>query len=103
VIVGIHHRARRLGRRLVLVDVSPSLDILLQALRLDRVLARGPVRGALPGLPSPASVAPSSPTVGPSIATVAPSTPTVGPSIATVAPSTPTVGPSIATVVPFTE
>jgi anti-anti-sigma factor len=59
VIVGIHHRARRLGRRLVLVDVSPSLDRLLQASRLDGVLARGPGRGVLPGLPSPASPAPS--------------------------------------------
>lgn len=42
VIVGIHHRARRLGRRLVLVDVSPRLDRLLRASRLHRVLARGP-------------------------------------------------------------
>lgn len=42
VIVGLHHRARRLGRRLVLVDVSPRLDRLLRASRLHRVLARGP-------------------------------------------------------------
>jgi len=42
VIVGIHHRARRMGRRLVLVDVSPRLDRLLHASRLHRVLARGP-------------------------------------------------------------
>jgi anti-sigma B factor antagonist len=42
VIVGAHHRARRLGRRLVLVDVSPRLDRLLRASRLHRVLARGP-------------------------------------------------------------
>jgi anti-sigma B factor antagonist len=42
VIVGIHHRARRMGRRLVLVDVSPRLDRLLRASRLHRVLARGP-------------------------------------------------------------
>lgn len=41
VIVGLHHRARRLGRRLVLVDVSPRLDRLLRASHLDRVLARG--------------------------------------------------------------
>jgi anti-anti-sigma factor len=44
VIVGIHHRARRMGRRLVLVDVSPRLDRLLHASRLHRVLARGPGR-----------------------------------------------------------
>jgi anti-anti-sigma factor len=42
VIVGIHHRARQVGRRLVLVDVSPRLDRLLRASRLHRVLARGP-------------------------------------------------------------
>jgi anti-sigma B factor antagonist len=41
VIVGIHHRARRVGRRLVLVDVSPRLDRLLRASRLHRVMARG--------------------------------------------------------------
>jgi len=58
VIVGIHHRARRLGRRLVLVDVSPRLDRLLQASPLDRVLARGPGRGVVPGLPFTASVVP---------------------------------------------
>ena len=40
VIVGAHHRARRAGRRLVLVDVSPRLDRLLRASRLHRVLAR---------------------------------------------------------------
>jgi anti-anti-sigma factor len=42
VIVGAHHRARRAGRRLVLVDVSPRLDRLLRASRLHRVLTRGP-------------------------------------------------------------
>lgn len=41
-IVGAHHRARRSGRRLVLVDVSPRLDRLLRASRLHRVLTRGP-------------------------------------------------------------
>jgi anti-anti-sigma factor len=41
VIVGVHHRARRVGRRLVLVDVSPRLDRLLRASRLHRILARG--------------------------------------------------------------
>ena len=40
VIVGTHHRARRAGRRLVLVDVSPRIDRLLRASRLHRVLAR---------------------------------------------------------------
>ena len=39
-VVGTHHRARRMGRRLVLVDVSPRLDRLLRASRLHRVLAR---------------------------------------------------------------
>src|ERR1035437_4552617 len=42
VIVGIHHRAYGVGRRLVLVDVSARLDRLLRAPRLHRVLARGP-------------------------------------------------------------
>jgi len=42
VIVGVHHRARRQGRRLVLVDVSPRLDRLLRGSRLHRVLSRGP-------------------------------------------------------------
>jgi anti-sigma B factor antagonist len=41
VLVGAHHRARRAGRRLVLVDVSPRLDRLLRVSRLHRVLARG--------------------------------------------------------------
>jgi anti-sigma B factor antagonist len=47
VIVGVHHRARRLGRRLVLVDVSPRLDRLLRASRLHRALARMPEEGSL--------------------------------------------------------
>ena len=42
VLVGAHHRARRAGRRLVLVDVSPRLDRLLRVSRLHRVLARHP-------------------------------------------------------------
>ena len=46
VIVGAHHRARRAGRRLVLVDVSPRLDRLLRASRLHRVLTRGDGEGA---------------------------------------------------------
>ena len=40
VIVGAHHHARRAGRRLVLVDVSPRLDRLLRASRLHQALAR---------------------------------------------------------------
>lgn len=40
VIVGAHNRARRAGRRLVLVDTSPRLERLLRASRLSRVLAR---------------------------------------------------------------
>ena len=42
VIVGVHHRARRMGRRLVLANVSPRLDRLLRSTRLHRVLTRGP-------------------------------------------------------------
>jgi len=52
VIVGIHHRAFGVGRRLVLVDVSPRLDRLLRASRLDRVLARGPGEGEVKVVPS---------------------------------------------------
>jgi anti-anti-sigma factor len=51
VIVGVHHRARRLGRRLVLVDVSPRVDRLLRASRLHRVLARGSRGDALTPVP----------------------------------------------------
>jgi anti-anti-sigma factor len=40
VLVGAHHRARRAGRRLVLVGVPPRLDRLLRVSRLHRVLAR---------------------------------------------------------------
>jgi len=52
VLVGAHHRARRAGRRLVLVDVSPRLDRLLRVSRLHRVLARrhGGSAGALVGV-----------------------------------------------------
>jgi len=51
VIVGVHHRARRMGRRLVLVNVSPRLDRLLRSSRLHRVLARGPDEGAATVVP----------------------------------------------------
>lgn len=71
VIVGIHHRARRLGRRLILVDASPRLDRLLRASRLNRVIARGPGDGdrTVPGpaerMPTPAPPRPGSETVAP--------------------------------------
>jgi anti-sigma B factor antagonist len=51
VIVGVHHRARRVGRRLVLVDVSPRLDRLLRSSRLHRVLIRGLEEGAVTVVP----------------------------------------------------
>ena len=54
VIVGAHHRARRAGRRLVLVDVSPRLDRLLQASRLHRVLDRPTVEGTATVVPATA-------------------------------------------------
>jgi anti-anti-sigma factor len=38
VLVGAHRRARRLGTRLVLTDVSPPLMALLRSTRLDSVL-----------------------------------------------------------------
>lgn len=50
VIVGVHHRARRAGRRLVIADSSPRLDRLLCATRLTRVLAR-PIDPALVATP----------------------------------------------------
>jgi anti-anti-sigma factor len=58
VIVGVHHRARRLERRLVLVDVSPRLDRLIRASRLHRVLAREAAEGAGPALPADEPAAP---------------------------------------------
>ena len=54
VIVGAHQHARRAGRRLVLVDVSPRLDRLLRASRLHRVLARSLVDSAAAGAPATA-------------------------------------------------
>ena len=77
VIVGVHHRARRLGRRLVLVDVSPRLDRLLRASRLHRILARGPGDGVVDVVPVTVPVVP--------------------------AVSVEAVLPFIETVVPFTE
>lgn len=50
VIVGVHHRAQRVERRLVLADVSPRLDRLLRASRLHLILARGTAEGARTGL-----------------------------------------------------
>ncbi|MBC7559641.1 MAG: STAS domain-containing protein [Dermatophilaceae bacterium] len=52
VIVGFHHRARRLGRRLVLVDVSPRLDRLLRASRLQQTLLRVPAEHVATVLPA---------------------------------------------------
>jgi anti-sigma B factor antagonist len=51
VIVGLHHRAGLVGRRLVLVDVSPRLDRLLRASRLHRVITRGKEAGGAAGVP----------------------------------------------------
>jgi anti-anti-sigma factor len=50
-ILGVHHRARRQGRRLVLVEVSPRLDRLLRASRLNRVLVRGVGDGVVTVVP----------------------------------------------------
>lgn len=55
VIVGVHHRAQRVERRLVLVDVSPRLDRLLRASRLHLVLARRTGEGVSTGLSAAAS------------------------------------------------
>ena len=60
VIVGVHHRARRLGRRLVLVDVSPRLDRLLRASRLHRVLTRAADEHVVTMLPATHKVPPPS-------------------------------------------
>jgi len=62
-IVGIHHRAFGVGRRLVLVDVSPRLDRLLRVSRLQRVLARGPGRREVTVVASGHAVAPEGGTV----------------------------------------
>jgi anti-anti-sigma factor len=60
VIVGVHHRARHLGRRLVLVDVSARLDRLLRASRLHQALARLPdVSLELVADPDPMPVSPA--------------------------------------------
>jgi anti-sigma B factor antagonist len=63
VIVGVHHRARTVGRRLVLVDVSPCLDRLLRASRLHRVLARGAGQGLVAVVPSTRAMVPFPQTV----------------------------------------
>jgi|SRR5450631_1019502 anti-sigma B factor antagonist len=65
VIVGIHHRAYGVGRRLVLVDVSPRLDRLMRASRLHRVLARGPGAGEVTVVPATGAVASFTETVAP--------------------------------------
>jgi len=58
VIVGVHHRARRVGRRLVLVDVSPRLDRLLRGSRLNRALERGPGGSVVPFAQSSGTLVP---------------------------------------------
>jgi anti-sigma B factor antagonist len=63
VIVGVHHRARRLGRRLILVDVSPRLDRLLRASRLHRVLARASAEHVAEVLPAAEAIPPPTETV----------------------------------------
>jgi len=73
VIVGIHHRARRLGRRLILVDASPRLDRLLRASRLHRVIARGPGDGNLT-VPGPVERVPTLAPPRPDSESVAPFT-----------------------------
>ena len=65
VIVGVHHRAHTVGRRLVLVDVSPRLDRLLRASRLHRVLARGPGQVLVAVVASTQTVVPFRQTVAP--------------------------------------
>lgn len=50
VLLSVHRRALRSGRRLVLVDVAPALLRLLRAGRLDRVLVQ--VRSAEPAEPT---------------------------------------------------
>jgi anti-anti-sigma factor len=88
VIVGIHHRARRLGRRLVLVDVSPRLDRLLRASRLHRVLARGPGVNEVSQVPPGPPVAICPPAVPASAEIVAVDTQASSPSTETVSPTT---------------
>jgi anti-anti-sigma factor len=65
VIVGVHHRARRLGRRLILADVSPRLDRLLRASGLHRVLVRAPAEPVIPVLPATEAMPPPTETVAP--------------------------------------
>jgi len=73
VIVGIHHRARRLGRRLILVDASPRLDRLLRASRLHRVIVRGSGDGD-PGVLGPGERVPTFAPPRPDSESVAPFT-----------------------------
>jgi anti-anti-sigma factor len=89
VIVGVHHRARRLGRRLILVDVSPRLDRLLRASRLNRVLERAPLDEGVTAVPGTRAV--------PSTTRAVPPAPEAG------QPSTETRQPPTETVAPFTD
>lgn len=79
VIVGVHHRARRLGRRLILADVSPRLDRLLRASRLHRVLERAPVDRPVTGLSSTPGVSPTPMAGWPPAETLQPASETVAP------------------------
>jgi anti-sigma B factor antagonist len=102
VIVGIHHRARRVGRRLVLVDVSPRLDRLLRASRLHRVLARESGKGVVTATPADETAVPGTETVVPGTETVVPLTETVVPGAESVGPCPENAEPGTDTVVPFT-
>jgi anti-anti-sigma factor len=57
VIVHLHRRATRAGRRLVIVDASDRTTRLLRACRLERIIA--------PRHPAPAAVLPTTLTVAP--------------------------------------
>lgn len=60
VLVGLHQRARRAGRRLVIAEASDRLERLLAVTRLHLVLARvdaGPGRGSVLG-PAPGALPP---------------------------------------------
>jgi anti-sigma B factor antagonist len=103
VIVGIHHRARRVGRRLVLVDVSPRLDRLLRASRLHRVLARGSGKGVVTATPADETAVPLTETAVPLTETAVPLTETAVPLTETVVPVTETVVPGAESVGPCPE
>lgn len=104
VIVGVHHRARRVGRRLVLVDVSPRLDRLLRSSRLHRVLARAPMDDVVAlkpfahVMPPPAQIV-----VPPPAQVVVPSARIAVTPLEIVATLVETVAAPVDTVVPITD